>query len=72
MDKQVSANRYRLLTAACRHCRETLQLGYCDVCPMTERRRLARQGEAWTDEPARANAGGDPAAPLRSLTDAQF
>jgi len=63
VDKQVSTNRYRLLTAACRHCRQTLQLGHCELCPMTEQRRLARQGSAWTDDLVRKDATADP--PLR-------
>lgn len=63
MERQALANRYRLLTAACRQCRETLRLGHCELCPMTEQRRQARQGSDWETATGRDTAGGDPHPP---------
>ena len=66
MDRQALANRYRLLTAACRQCRVTLRLGHCELCPMTEQRRQARQGSKWETPTGRDAAGDDLEAPRPS------
>ncbi len=65
MRRRTQANRYRLLTAACRRCRETLRLGHCEFCPMTEQRRQARQAGDWESASGREDAGADPQASRR-------
>lgn len=65
MDRQASLDRYLALTAVCRRCHETLKLGNCENCPMTEQRRLARHGAAWAERPDPA-AACDPALPRRT------
>lgn len=65
MDRQASLDRYLALTAVCRRCHRTLRLGNCRDCPMTEQRRLARRGAAWTDRPVRGQAASGSAVPRR-------
>ena len=53
MAERTPLERFRLLTEHCRRCHDTVRLGNCAECPITEERRRARRGWAWSDEQER-------------------
>lgn len=63
MSSSAALERCRRLTALCRRCHETLRLGNCEDCPLTEERRRARKGWNWADRSDDRPAGPDSAPP---------